>query len=331
MIENYEFRLYTRYATRLGVVDNSASEHLVTISVKGEVGDDLYRRIEMLEAELAASTSDRAFAGWNITRSYTDDEIEEAELLLVKMRYAHLAGDEYGTQYVMSAVDHPCNIEFQTSELKSAASLARAHSALRFVCGVSSQQVGPLILPSRKILKSHDLFLLWSGETIALNRVAPVIKGASGCRLQAIAEPINLRQSKKGGESSASGRIVSAAKSRDGRSEIDTHKAKQLIVESKPLAVDPQTSFGDNPFRTKTSEHCSCPFGEVRGSRLVSELSVSRSTWDGADVCATEVHVGSWRGLFRPRRLLVISKGLYQSLRSQQVRGVEFEIVHITE
>jgi hypothetical protein len=71
--------------------------------VRGIVGDDRYRRIEALDRRLR-ERGECAFASWKIEREYTSAEIEKAELFLLRLRYLHATGDEYGTEWPFSPV-----------------------------------------------------------------------------------------------------------------------------------------------------------------------------------------------------------------------------------
>jgi hypothetical protein len=62
---------------------------------------------------------------------------------------------------------------------------------------------------------------------------------------------------------------------------------------------------------------------------LLSSLFIRKSSWDGSDICATDVFVGSRVGLFRPYRLLVVSQRLYRAMQEERVRGVGFEVVEL--
>lgn len=286
MKETYEFQLFAKYVPDVLGADNaeiSRSPSQVATIVRGRVGDEQYRRIESLERKLRETTGAIAVAGWDIRREYSSAEFDKAELLLLKLRFAHMAGDEYGTEYA-------------DPETISA-------------CGLGSRQIGPLRLPVRKMLKSHDMFMVWSGETIASPRIAATLHGAEGGRLQPIAQPLARR------------------KVQDG--EFSTGGFQQLIVSSSPLVVQDQSEFGGSPFRRESAERCKCALGEIRGSRLLTPLSVARSSWDGADICATDVFVGSRGGFFRPYRLLVISKRLFEEMLRQGARGLRFEIVEL--
>jgi hypothetical protein len=103
----------------------------------------------------------------------------------------------------------------------------------------------------------------------------------------------------------------------------------QLTVESAPLTVADKTLFGSKPFRPGSGESCNCGFGEVRGNGLLSPLSVIGSSWDRSDICRSDVYVSGKSGLFRPWRLLVISKRLFDAMRQAEMKGFDYEAVEM--
>ncbi len=101
----------------------------------------------------------------------------------------------------------------------------------------------------------------------------------------------------------------------------------QLTVESSPLVVAEQTILMD-PFFGGLQHHCKCEFGEVFG-RIFSQLYVKGSSWDGADICQTDLYFGGRQGLFRPYRQLIVSKRLFEAMRQSKITKVAFEIVEM--
>lgn len=164
--------------------------------------------------------------------------------------------------------------------------------------------------PCKKTLKSRDIYMLWSGEIVVSIRVAGIIETAVDSTLQPIWNTMRGARS---------------------ASPFGLSSFRQLVVRSKPLTGSDPTRFGDQPFRD-TKEQCKCPLGlgEVRGQQLLSGLYLTRSSWDGSDVCMTDVFVGTRMGLFRPYRHVVISRRLFRELQKVGVRGVRFEVVGLT-
>ncbi len=105
----------------------------------------------------------------------------------------------------------------------------------------------------------------------------------------------------------------------------------QLEVTSRPLGVAPPTRFGINLFDADEAGEYRCPLGHVSGLNLLSELSVVREDWDGADVCATKQWTGMRSrngGAFRPHPLLLISPRLRTLLGALNAKGFELEVAH---
>jgi hypothetical protein len=117
---------------------------------------------------------------------------------------------------------------------------------------------------------------------------------------------------------------------KSGRGAIDDWY--QLEVVSRPLGVAPVTRFGVSPFDPDEPGEYRCPLGHVAGLNILSELSVKREDWDGADLCATKQYI-SYRsrngGVFRPHPLLLISQKLRRVLGELKARGFELEVAHL--
>lgn len=106
----------------------------------------------------------------------------------------------------------------------------------------------------------------------------------------------------------------------------------QLAVTSRPVGVAPVTRFGIEPFDPDEQGEYRCPLGHVAGLNILSELSMKREDWDGADLCATKQWVGYRSrngGVFRPYPLLLISQKLRRVLGALKARGFELEVAHL--
>src|ERR1035437_7882525 len=191
MKETYEFRLSDEggglfFAQMSRDLANSDGRNIVS----GEVGDDQYRRIGELDRQLNASRKS-AFFGWEIKRTYAQQELEKAELFLLKLRYKHAAGDEFGTWYSQSELNPYCGMgrkQIRIVRVNPFQTALEDTPDLR--CALGSRQVGPLQIPFRKLLRGRDIFLLWSGETIVSEKLARLIEGGgfSGGKLQEISD-----------------------------------------------------------------------------------------------------------------------------------------------
>ena len=72
-----------------------------------------------------------------------------------------------------------------------------------------------------------------------------------------------------------------------------------------------------------------CPRGHTIGLNLISELSIRRSDFTNQDMAYTAQQVGVRRGLLRPSPLVVISPRLWRLIKEHELKGAEFEIVHL--
>jgi hypothetical protein len=366
MKETYEFRLSGAGAALFYWQDRQdLSKPDGPNIVRGEVDDDQYRRIRELDGRLRADKK-LAFLGWEIKRTYTLQELEKAELFLLKLRYKHAAGDEFGTWYTESGVNPDCGMGRKQIKIISVnpfqTVLEDTHDPR---CALGSRQVGPLQIPFRKLMRGRDIFSLWSGETIVSEKLARLVErgGYSGGNLQEISDsqvmPNPLRhfaQAPSGAELLAraahtglkagdpefrnwvetGGRLgllekalweLKELKDSQRGTEAGHRRFMQLLAESNPLETSERTIFGESPFR-ETTERCACIAGEIRGN-LLSPLSVLRTSWDGADFCQTNLYFGGRMGLFRPHRKLIVSKRLFNALRREGIKGFEFEVVEM--
>jgi len=118
--------------------------------------------------------------------------------------------------------------------------------------------------------------------------------------------------------------------SKSGRGTLDSWF--QLEVTSRPLEVAPATRFGVGPFDPDERGEYRCPLGHIPGLRILSELSVRREDWDGADVCAAKQYVGYRSrngGAFRPYPLLLVSQRVRKLFGELKSKGFELEVAHL--
>lgn len=356
MKETYEFRLKTEYANRaLGngwrtdPQCEQISEKMVKVS--GVVGDELFTRARAVYQELIQSNNELITYGCWIKRTYTKKEIDAAELLLVLTFYQYGAAEEYGTWYTDAPERPDCGI----------GEWPKLHP---LTCALGSRQVGQLHYPFGKLTK-RDLISLWGGETVTSERLANLIDGGgfrggklepvwnttrgakalpaladtpSGTELIARAEPKGMKVSDQEFWSWLESKEQLPAFERALREEkrladekrpaaATPHKYFQLKVESSPLTVAELTVFND-PFFGGLQHQCNCEFGEIHG-RLCSRLYVKRSSWDGADICQSDIYFGGRQGLFRPYRQLIVSKRLFDAMKRSKATKVQFEIVEL--
>jgi hypothetical protein len=115
MKETYDFRLFTDKARLVLGADYEPMKNsrpgFEVFHVKGVVGDSLYRRIEDADRRFAQSADKGFISCWRIMRTYTDAEIERAQLFLIRLFCANGAGEEYGTWYTDGELNGKCAFE----------------------------------------------------------------------------------------------------------------------------------------------------------------------------------------------------------------------------
>ena len=99
MREQYEFRIYESIAKHLFAPD--VGEHLGGVVRRVELSPDDPRFVKLGEIEsLMRRGKDIAFTYWNVHRSYSKAELEEAELFRMKITSAfEPTGEQCGTVY----------------------------------------------------------------------------------------------------------------------------------------------------------------------------------------------------------------------------------------
>jgi len=114
--------------------------------------DPVVERIRVAQRKFVAQ-GDSFFYGWKIFRTYSDQELAQAELFqLVPARQFEMAGEEYGTTYNEDAA---CSR-----------------------CGVGAPRTGPLILDCRKLRNPKDLNISLAGELVVSARFATAFETA---------------------------------------------------------------------------------------------------------------------------------------------------------
>ena len=235
-------------------------------------------------------------------------------------------------------------------------------------CALWSKQVGPLRIAFRKLRRSRDIYRVWGGELILSECFRSLINegGFSGVAFfpivnaadENLTSPLQFSNSPAGIEALSLAadkqmspgewdfwlwlnseeqkplleRLLTQKKSAVKGNEGATSRREfaQLVLRSKPLEVSDQSRFGATPFDTDREGYHECSAGVIAGMRLVSPLSVLRSSWDGSDLCRTDAYVGGQRqGLFRPYQHLVVSRRLFEALRQQGMKGFRFEVVEM--
>ena len=170
-------------------------------------------------------------------------------------------------------------------------------------CGAGRQQMSELKIQASRIPRSADLaFSISRDEFVVSERLRDLIasEGLTGAALLPV----------------WSGRghgVLSEGWS-------------QMAFSSQPVDAIEPTTFGDWPSDEPVG---ACPLGHVAGLRILSELHMSRSSWDGSDFVRTKQLVGRRGGLLVPYPLLLVSRRCYHLLREGGFKGFSPEVAHV--
>ena len=66
-----------------------------------------------------------------------------------------------------------------------------------------------------------------------------------------------------------------------------------------------------------------------QAAKILSEIYLQRSTWDGSDIAVTEAFFGQGRDLLRPTLLIIILQRMYRSLQESGLKGFSVEVAHL--
>jgi hypothetical protein len=288
MKEVYEFRVREKYASRLFAPNEGKKlgwtkqfgDKFVTIrKVELTADDPKFKQVGELNDLIKKDGTDFFFAGWDIHRHYTGDELEKAELFLVH----HIStfeppGESCGTQYDEST--------------------ACKH------CKAGAQQLTPLFLDWKQFPKSKDIARTIAGEIVVSRRLVEIFKQHSVTG----AEFLPIRN-----------RPASSAESKDWF---------QFVADSSDALIIAPTKTGIHPFDEDILGKFRCPFNDLIEDRL-SEVWISRSSYNRSDIVASRQFIGVRRGLLRPERLLFISPKLRRVIEEEKIKGCKLEVAHL--
>lgn len=172
-------------------------------------------------------------------------------------------------------------------------------------CGAGTRQVSDLILNTRRIPKGKDVAKTIAGEIVISPRVVQACQehGIRGADFR----PVFHR----------------------GRRGPEPSEWSQLVVTSKPAKLSPLTVTGNDVFDLDEDDEYRCPRGHTAGLRIISEIHVQRTKWDGSDWCLTDKLIGLRRGVLRPEPRILISQKLRQVLVDMKAKGFELEVAHL--
>jgi hypothetical protein len=339
-----EFRVNEKYAHLLFSDDEGIRIGDDVRKVLVAIDDPRFKRVEKVQKDLRQKNDESFFWGTHFQYRYSKAEFEAAELFHLRIRSAfEPAGEECGTVY-------------DESETCSE-------------CGAGRRQVGDLILDLRKAPKVKDIArTIAVDERIVSQRLAELMVDAklTGFELGAVRhkaryqdDPIDLKILPTGRKILATAMALGLKdpdwefyvwlnrtdqrklfdRARMEYAEIRAAKARknwkplpvwyQLIVTSKPVPIVPPTKTGILPFDEDSNDNHRCSFGHVIGLNLLSEVSVSRDTYDGSDIVCTSNLIGHRMGLLVPWPCLLISPRFYQLLKNEKIKGYKAEIAHL--
>jgi len=172
-------------------------------------------------------------------------------------------------------------------------------------CGAGARQTTPLYLPEKRIPKSKDVSRTIAGEIVVSRRVAELFArhGITGAELS----PVRSNRS-------------SSAESKDWF---------QLTVPNPQAEIIAPTRVGIDPFDDDEKGECRCPFGDLIGLNLLSEVSIKSSSRGDADIVCSRQFIGTRRGLLRPERVILVSPKVRRLIEAEKLKGVELEVAHL--
>ena len=160
MKEVCEFRVQEKHASRLfapnegkklGWTKQFGDEFVTVRKIELAVDGPQFKRVGELDALIKKKRGDYFYAGWDITRCYSADEFENAELFLLNnISTFEPAGEEFGTQYDESS------------------------ACLR--CKSGAKQISPLFLDWKRIPKGKAIARTIAGEIIISSRLVELFE-----------------------------------------------------------------------------------------------------------------------------------------------------------
>jgi hypothetical protein len=340
----YEFRVEEQHAHLLFRPDEGTKLGESVRKIEITADDPRFRDIGRLQRDIMGRTDDTFFfAGWAIHHRYSARELEAAELFLLRI------------DAVFEPVGEECGTVYDDSQACPK-------------CGAGWKQVSDLVLDLRKAPKSKAIARTIADEVIVSQSLAEAIMDAriTGVELRQVKhkaryedDAIDLSKVPSGRELMRRGEAAGAPQdswefmvwlNRQEQRELidlahqeyariasarDAHRRKPLPVWYQPVvvsaraAVSPATRFGINPFDEDPEGEYRCPEGHVKGLDLLSEVSVSRDSWDGSDIVCTAGMVGARQGLFRPHPFILISRRFLDVLHKAEGKGYGIEVAHL--
>jgi len=174
------------------------------------------------------------------------------------------------------------------------------------ICGAGREQIGPLRLRLAQLPRVKDIVHASTSEWIVSARFVEALRaaGETGVRF----EPIDFRRGRKGANPTW----------------------YQLLPSERLARIASRTQLGVGPFPApaRDAEYV-CPLGDTLGLNRLSELHFSLEEESAPDVTLTREYIGARRGLFTPRRELVLTRKARDGLIAADIRGLDTEVAHL--
>jgi hypothetical protein len=305
--------------------------------------DPLCQRICEIDRAFA-SRGDFFYHGWDIRRRYARAELNAAEAFKLEIRRTfEPPGEVCGTGYDESTACPDC--------------------------GAGAVQISDLRLDLRKVPRNVEVARTIAGEIIVSQRFAEWVadNGFRGFDFRPVRhkaqyedDPVDLQQLPTGREILQKAETAGAPHPTGNfyvwlnrpenhhlyevaRNEYAQLKRRATRVSGRlppvwhqlgtvaTVGIVPPTWTGTKPSRDDEGGEHRCPRGDTIGLNLLSELWVSREDFEACqyDIAFTRQHVGTRRGLLRPRPMLLISPRLWRALEESGLKGFRVEVAHL--
>jgi hypothetical protein len=252
--------------------------------------DPWFDRIVAIDEELRAK--DELFvSSWGVGRHYSAAEFAAAEAFYLRIH----------------STFEPCAEECGTVFDETTACPD---------CGAGRSQIGPLVLDlkrlgsgwdehTRRVPAGKDIARTIAGEVVVSDRLASLLRdsGSTGYEL---------------------GPVLQHRRRDEVRN--DWH---QLLVTGPTVRVLPPTVAGTSPSDLDADGTYKCPSGHVLGLNVLSELSLSRADWSGADHSQTREAFGHRVGMLVPEHPIIVSPRVAALITSSRVKGARLEVAHL--
>jgi len=336
MIETIELRVREELANQLFGDDEGV--RLLGVR-KVVVRRDDARLPAILDLQRACKRNDNyLYAGWEIRRSYTTEEMARAELFQLRLTHViNTAGEQCGTRY-----DDTMACPF---------------------CGAMGQQMSELVIQQRRLPRRAELASTLAGEWLVCERIATALlaPGLNGFTLAPVrtsvaheSEPYDLRDSASGrsllqemlerrlqpdtpegwmwlnrSENRPILRLAleESMANAEQRPQSVGSRWFQLQVDESKATIAQGSLFGSDPIDPEAIGENACPLGHTLGANQLSQLQVLRASRSVDDFSLTSQYVGVRQGVFRPRQLILLSRAAFEILDNAKIRGAIVEPV----